>query len=189
MAVVLCLHGCHQSAATFRDVTTRFMHRRAEAAGIEFAFIDAPHAHPEGGRTWTDPPLRVADIQAPIARDDASLAAACDAIAAAVAAHGASALFGFSQGAFAAVEYMRTRRDARVRAVVAVAGYAFDDALAWPAWARLLNVVHAADDVVPARCAYRPPGSVTEEHTGNRAHAVPAQAKWRDLFLDFMGEQ
>lgn len=195
MPKVAFLHGCHQCADTFEKITMRFLTKALDKNKIAYVFLEGPYAHPDGGRTWTDPPLVVADLstngQNALPRKPETLAQTFDAIAKAVDG-GVTHLFGFSQGAFAALEYMRERQDARVVGVVCVAGYAFvGREPAWPRSVRLLNVLHKDDDVVPPGCAFRVTGndhyegSREVEHTSARAHSVPSQAKWRDMFLAF----
>jgi pimeloyl-ACP methyl ester carboxylesterase len=174
VTTVLCLHGCIQSAEAFRRYLKGNLIKMGQKYGIRFEFIDAPFEHPNGGRTWTDPPLDVTDIWQntdgtrtnafeavpKLVQDHTMLTATFERIEHGITETGATVLLGFSQGAFAVYEYLLRTRDPRIAKAVAIAGYTFaragadDGIIVPPLDIQLLNAVNPLDSVVPASLAF-----------------------------------
>ena len=180
---VLCLHGCCQTADAFRSYLKSNVLEIGKKTGITFHFLKGQYDHPEGGKTWTDPPLVVADIwynkdtglqtspelAVPKLKPDYDILKETFAqIDMMIGETGATVLLGFSQGAFAIYEYMRFTRDPRITRLVAMAGYTFDnlnpeglsgaegaeDPKEPPLNVEIMNVGNPFDPIVPISLAY-----------------------------------
>ncbi len=59
---VLCLHGCNQTETMFRQLMKNFIKLGEKQYNLKFHFTEAKYDHPQGGKTWYNRPLDVAQI-------------------------------------------------------------------------------------------------------------------------------
>ena len=171
--VCLCLHGCCQTAEAFSSYlnSLRKMSKKNPYQQIEFHFLAAPFDHPDGGLTWTHPPLTIEDIWhdkncaetrnnplvavPKLTTNLAILKKSFDILDAKIQEIKPKVLLGFSQGAFVIYEYMRNMwRDGSenqsVERIVAMSGYTFDNVQTDENHNfTILNIVNPMDNVVP----------------------------------------
>jgi len=163
---VLCLHGCCQNAQMFQSILKSLIKKGKH---IQFHFLQGPFEHPDGGITWTDPPLKVEDIwhdkegtgrsdfssAVPgVSYNDSILEKSFSMIHEYIQTYNITVLLGFSQGSFVCYEYMRKFRDIKIVKIIAMSGYTFDKEIYPPLDLNILNVFHPMDNVVPMALAY-----------------------------------
>jgi len=172
--VCLCLHGCCQTAESFASYLSslrKISKKKPPHQQIEFHFLAAPFDHPDGGLTWTHPPLNIEDIWhdkdclVTETRNDpltavpklttnlAMLKKTFDILDAKIQEIKPKVLLGFSQGAFVIYEYMRNKwtESSSVERIVAMSGYTFDNVQCTEENHNftILNIVNPMDNVVP----------------------------------------
>lgn len=182
---VLCLHGCCQTSEAFSSYLNSLikMSKKSQYGNIEFHFLTGPFPHPDGGLSWTDPPLQVDQIwrdctsetssftaitrDSPLTAVPSLLPVYCilettfALIDAAIVEKEITVLLGFSQGSFAIYEYMKVKKNPMITRIVTMSGYTFAhsvDELDIPLLSGseelpILNVVNPMDNVVPASLA------------------------------------
>ena len=185
---VLCLHGCCQTAEMFRSLMRSLVKK---GKNIQFHFLHGPFEHPDGGATWTDPPLLVENIwhdgdilssrenilsAVPgIEYDDEILSETFSMIREYIQQNNIIILLGFSQGSFVCYEYMRKFRDVNIKKIVAMSGYTFDRMINPPLDVDILNISHPMDNVVPMRLAYSNGSRTTTLTHNNKALTEPSR--------------
>ncbi len=217
---VLCLHGCCQTPESFESYLNslrKMAKKKAFGSNvIEFHFLRAPFEHPDGGLTWTDPPLIVNDIWCDAAgptRNNALTAVpkletnvqmlekSFALLDEEIVKTGATVLLGFSQGSFVIYEYMtlKSRQSASpISRIVTMSGYTFRDTLNGPAIDpcnfAILNVVHPMDSVVPPTLQFKQSSNVhVLEHNNKNltepcreGHVVPTRANDMKIICNFI---
>ena len=162
---VLCLHGCCQNEKMFRSLLKSLIKK---GRGVSFHFLEGPFDHPDGGKTWTDPPLKVEDIwhdsegkreniimAVPgVEYNDAILTKTFSVMSDYIQEHNITILLGFSQGSFACYEYVRKFRNPTINKIVAMSGYTFVEEISPFLDVEIMNVVHPMDNIVPKSLAY-----------------------------------
>lgn len=170
MSTVICLHGCCQTADAFKSYLKSNVLDIGRKMGVTFHFLEGAYDHPDGGKTWTDPPLVVADIWTDgdgsggqtspatavpkLEPDHGILGHTFSQIDDLITETGATVLCGFSQGAFVAVEYARFTRDTRIKKIVAMSGYTFRGGSDEQLDIEIMNVGHPFDPIVPVSLAF-----------------------------------
>ena len=146
---VLCLHGCNQTEAMFKDLLRNYIRLGEKQYGLMFHFMEAKFDHPLGGKTWYKRPLNVADI-GKIVYDDDLVGETLDDLSRAIDEKHIDVLLGFSQGANVVDTYLAHKEDNRVKRAVIMSGYSFvDPNRKQEIDVPVISVVSEADDIVP----------------------------------------
>ena len=147
---VLCLHGCNQTQEMFKRLLKNYIKFGEKQYGLKFHFTEAKYDHPDGGKTWYNKPLNVADIGS-IKYDEDLVSDTLDDIETIIKDNNIHVLLGFSQGANV-VDTFISHRDSGIKCAVIMSGYSLVDVkeltrkeLTMP----LLGVVSNSDTVVP----------------------------------------
>ncbi len=205
---VLCLHGCCHDETLFRSLLKSLVKK---GKNVSFHFLNGPYDHPDGGKTWTDPPLKVEEIWhnadgtredvryaiPGVKYDDTILTKTFSMMDDYIREHHITVLLGFSQGTFACYEYMRKFLDPVITKIVAMSGYTFDKGIFPPLDVEILNVVNPMDNVVPNSLAYsNEEKTMTLIHNDKEltapsrdGHKCPHRAAHIRAILDFINKK
>ena len=196
---VLCLHGCCQTPEAFSSYlnSLRKIGKKKEYS-IEFYFLKAPFEHPDGGFTWTNPPLNIEDIWhdknsvhtrenalnavLKLKKDLSILEKSFQILEEEIEKIQPSVLLGFSQGSFVIYEYLRNRwnKKSSVKKVVAMSGYTFDNISENEMYdLPILNVIHPMDIVVPPTLKFEKSKSLYLLEHNNKDLEVPCREAHR----------
>jgi predicted esterase len=194
--ICLCLHGCCQTPETFSSYlnSLKKMAKKKPYQQIEFHFLKAPFEHPDGGLTWTDPPLVIEDIwrdkNCYETRKDATTAVlklpynlsllnkSFNMLENEIHRLKPQVLLGSSQGAFMVYEYMRNKwtTDSHVKRIVAMSGYTFNNVLENENHDfDILNVVNPMDNVVPSSVRFEKAKNVYLLQHNNKNLVTPCR--------------
>lgn len=145
---VLCLHGCNQTEAMFRQLMKNYIKLGEKQYNLKFHFIEAKYDHPDGGKTWYNKALDVTEIGS-IKYDEELVNDTLNDIDELIKSYGISVLLGFSQGANVVDTYLSHRDHSRIKCAVIMSSYSLVDPEREEVDVPVLGVVSEEDEVVP----------------------------------------
>ena len=182
---VLCLHGCNQTEAMFRDLLKNYIRLGEKQYSLKFHFMEAKYDHPLGGKTWYKRPLDVAEI-GKILYDEELVDDTLDDVQKMIDDNGIHVLLGFSQGANVVDTFLAYRGHDNIKCAVIMSGYSLVDPnrkadIDVP----VIGVISEADEVVPYQLN---PTNYTESHVikHDKGHKLPTSNITIRQILTFM---
>lgn len=187
MIKVLCLHGCCQDKDIFKGLMRPFIKK---GKTFDFQFIEGPFDHPEGGKTWTNPPLLkteqiwidsmgnredVRSAHSNIDHNESILTWTFSLMDEYIKKNYITVLLGFSQGAFVCYEYVRKFRHSPITKIVAMSGFTFNREITPPLDVDIINVIHPMDSIVPNSLAYSNGDRTTTISHNDKNVTVPSR--------------
>lgn len=195
---VLCLHGCCQTAAMFKDIL-KHLERIGAQQDLKFFYLEANFDHPNGGKTWFYPPLNVADIGKIPYDPVAMMPTLLDldaALSSIIKNENIDVLLGFSQGGNLVDTYLNyfnvvveREKKKKIRCAIILSGYSFvDDKRSVKLDIPLLNVLSKTDEIVPYRLAPSMYNHITIlEH--DKGHKTPTSKPQLREIVQFIVEK
>lgn len=171
---ILCLHGCHQTLESFKNVSVmQELIRFGNKEKINFHFIEGKYDHPNGGgKTWYHIPLVLSDI-GKIKYDPTLVNDVLDDLDKIIEELNINVLLGFSQGGNVVDTYLRYRGNKKIKCAVIFSGYSLADSdNNYISDVPLLNIWSKSDDIVPYNLAPSSYKNITTiEH--DKGHKLP----------------
>lgn len=170
---VLCLHGCNQTAKMFEELLRNYIKLGEKQYDLKFHFTEAKYDHPDGGKTWYNKPLNVAEIGS-IPYNDALVTDTLDDIAKIITDKDIHVLLGFSQGANVVDIFLSHRDHSSIKCAVLMSGYSLVDANRKEIDTPVLGVISSVDTIVPSKLN---PTGYKENHVieHDKGHKLPTQ--------------
>lgn len=148
---ILCLHGCCQTSEMCKSVLKNFIEicNKDKSAKFEFYFMEGKYVHPDGGKTWYNKPLVVADI-GNINYDENLVKDTLEDVHSFVLEKDINILMGFSQGGNVVDTYLHYHDHPNIKKAVILSSYSLND----PNRnivddVSVLNLISECDTVVP----------------------------------------